>query len=124
MMSKLIYPPERLTRDGAVIISHNHLCFLHGLLDRPSGVARSSRDLHRAALPYTIYFRSSLSLSCLAKASCTLNVLWVGREVVGNRIEWSLTERGRAMLTGMVRVRIPGFGEYQGLQALRRGRST
>lgn len=123
-MSKILYPPERLTRNGAVIISHNHVCFLHGLLDRPYGVARSSRDLHRSALPYIAYFRSSASLSCLAKASCTLNALWIRQEVVGNRVEWSLTERGRAILTGMVKVRIPGYGEYQGLQALRRGRST
>ena len=122
MMSKRLYPPERLTRDGAVIISHNHLCFLQGLFDRPYGVAHSSRDLHRAALPYTTYFRSSLSVSCLTKASCTLNVLWVSREVVGNRVQWQLTERGRAILTGMVRSRIPGFGDYRGLQAVRRGR--
>lgn len=39
-------PPrtERPTKSGELLLSHNHLALLHGLLDRPSGIASSYAD--------------------------------------------------------------------------------
>jgi hypothetical protein len=43
-----------------LLLTHKQLAFLQGLLDRPRGVARSRRDLVRAALPYVKRFRQVL----------------------------------------------------------------
>ncbi len=51
-----------------IVLTHNQLAFLQGLLDRPRGVALSRRDLVAAATPYIIQLRSGFSYSCLYKA--------------------------------------------------------
>jgi len=97
-----------------LLLTHNHLAFPQGLLDRPRGVARSRRDLARAALPYVKQWRPHLpSFWSLYHASDNLPAEWVARCRVGNRIEFKIPPRGRAILDGRAGpVRLRGFGPW------------
>jgi hypothetical protein len=101
-------------RPMTLLLTHNQLVLLQGLLDRPRGVARSRRDLARAALPYVKRFRPALpSYWSLYHASDNLPGEWVARRRVGNRIEFRLRPRGRAILDGRVGpIRLRGFGAW------------
>ncbi len=104
---------ELRLRNGALLLSHNQLAFLQGLLDRPGGIARSRRDLVRAALPHVRRYRPVLpSYWTLFHASANLPIVWASRRRVGRRIEFRLSERGRAILEGTVPVHLRGIGPY------------
>ena len=90
-------------RSGALLLTHNQLAFLHGLLDRPRGVARSRRDLVAAATPYVVRLRArgvglraGFSYSCVYKAVRNLPAIWCHRKRAGNRIEFRILPTGRA----------------------------
>jgi hypothetical protein len=105
--------PEPRTREGAPLLTHNHLAFLQALLDRPRGRARSSKELVQAAWPYVARYRGSEpSWSCIEKATRTLPPVWVSRHRRGNRLEFRLLARGRAIVTGEVRARVRGMGPW------------
>jgi hypothetical protein len=110
---------EPRLKTGALLLTHNQLAFLQGLLDRPRGIARSRRDLVRAATPYVTQLRArgsrlqaGFSYSCLYKAVRNLPAIWVARKRAGNRIEFRILQRGRAILDGRVLVHVRGFGPY------------
>lgn len=105
--------PERLARDGAVLLSYNHIALLQGLLDRPRGRAGSQRDLIAAAQPYLIRYRSYRPAWCTVSLSTyTLNPAWVHCRRKGRCNVYTLRPRGRAILDGLVRARIVGVGLY------------
>lgn len=110
--SRALYP-ERCRRDGAVLLTHNHISFLQGLLDRPDGRAESKRDLIAAALPYVSRYRRGLpSWWTLNLAANSLHPAWVEWRRKGNRIEFTLLPRGRGILAGEVPAHILGFGPH------------
>ena len=105
--------PERLSRDGAVLMSHNHISLLQGLLDRPHGRAESRRDLIAAAQPYVVRYRwRAPSWWTMCLATYTLNPSWVHWRREGSRLVYMLLPRGRAILEGKVPARILGVGMY------------
>lgn len=103
-----------------LILTHNQIAFLQGLFDRPRGVARSRRDLVAAATPYVIQLRargrgirSGFSYSCLYKSVRNLPSAWVARRRVGNRIEFRLLPKGRAVIEGRAgAIRVRGVGPW------------
>jgi hypothetical protein len=104
---------EPRLKSGALLLTHNQLALLQGLLDRPRGVARSRHDLARAALPYMKRFRPRLpSYWTLYHATVNLPAAWVRRRRAGNRIEFRILPRGRAILEGRVLVHVQGVGPY------------
>src|SRR4051794_1005628 len=104
---------EPRLKTGALLLTHNQVAFLQGLLDRPRGRARSRRDLVRAALPYVKRFRPNLpSYWSLYHASVNLPFVWVTRMRVGNRIEFKILRRGRAILEGRLSAHVRGVGPY------------
>jgi hypothetical protein len=114
--------PERRRRDGAVLLTHNHISLLQGLLDRPGGRALSKRDLIDAARPYIKRYRGSVpSWWTTYRSTNTLHPSWVYWKRKGNRIEFRLTPRGRGILDGKVRAHVLGHGAYVPAKALRRG---
>ena len=105
--------PERRTRDGAVLLSHNHISLLQGLLDRPGGRAVSKRDMIAAARPYIRRYRGdALARWGLNLGAYTLHPSWVDWKREGNRLVFTLLPRGRAILDGQVRARIVGVGTF------------
>jgi len=105
--------PERLGRNGAVLLTHNHISFLQGLLDRPGGRAVSKRDLIAAAQPYVRRYRGGPApWRTLSYATYTLHPSWVNWEREGNRLVYTLLPRGRAILDGALRAHIVGVGPY------------
>jgi hypothetical protein len=105
---------ERLARDGAVLLSHNHLALLQGLLDRPRATACSKRDLIAAARPYVVRARGFASCySTMSLAVSTLHPRWVRWRQEGGRLVYRLRPRGRAILDGQVPARIVGKGMYR-----------
>jgi hypothetical protein len=101
------------TRRGAALLTRNHLAFLQGLLDRPGGRCRSQKDLIQAAWPYVARYRGSEpSWWCVQKATRTLPLAWVGRRRRGNRLEFHLLARGRAIVTGTVPAWVRGMGPW------------
>lgn len=106
--------PERLARDGAVLLSHNHLALLQGLLDRPGGTACSKRDLIAAARPYVIRARGCASCyTTMSLAVSTLHPAWVHWQHEAGRLVYRLQPRGRAILEGQVPARVVGRGLYR-----------
>jgi hypothetical protein len=110
---------EPVTRTGEVLLSHNHIALLHGLYDRPSGLAQSSRDFIHAALPYVELFRPGASAGVIHKSLRSLHPAWVTRERVGRCVTWKITAKGRAILERSVPARIKSHGLYQGLAPYR-----
>lgn len=111
--------PEPISSSGEVILSHNHIAFLHGLYDRPNGVAESTTDLIRAAEPYLQLFESTLNNWNTSVRAWKMNPAWATREKVRNRMVWRLTDRGRAIIEQSVPARIRGYGVYRGLTPIR-----
>ncbi len=110
---------EPRTVAGEVLLSHNHIALLHGLYDRPDGVAESCADLVRAAFPYLEQMRTMPSVWCLRRSLRTLHPLWASRARKGNRIVVSLEPRGRAIVERNLPARVRGRGLYRGFAALR-----
>lgn len=105
--------PERLARDGAVLLSHNHLSLLQGLLDRPGARAISKRDLIAAARPYVVRYRTvPPSWWTMNLATYTLHPSWVHWRRERGRLVYRLLPRGRAIVEGVVPARILGIGLY------------
>ena len=101
------------TRYGAALLTRNHLAFLQGLLDRPGGRCRSQKDLIQAAWPYVARYRGNEpSWWCIKKATRTLPLAWVSRRHRGNRLEFRLLARGRAIATGAAPAWIRGMGAW------------
>ena len=104
---------EPRTRDGAALLTHNQLAFLQGLMDRPAGRSRTKKDLIQAAWPYVARYRGSEpSWWCIQKATRTLPSVWVSRRRRGNRLEFRLLARGRAIATGAAPAWIRGMGAW------------
>ncbi len=110
--------PEPTTRAGEILLSHNHIALLHGLYDRPDGRAESQNEWIRASLPHVARFRQHPSGWALYAAIPTLHPGWASRSRVGNRIEVTLTPRGRAILERTLPARIRGRGTYEGLRSI------
>ena len=105
--------PERRTRNGAVLLTHNHISLLQGLLDRPGARAESKHDLILAAQPYIRRYRGQLpSWWTTYRATHTLHPSWVDWKREANRLVFTLLPRGRAILDGQVPARILGVGTY------------
>lgn len=115
----IAHRPEPLTATGAVLLSHNHVAMLHGLYDRPNGVAPSSQDLVIAAMPYVARLRPcGTSAYCPRDALHTLHPSWAERKRIGRRVEWTLTPRGRGVVEQTVPAHIRGLGAYHGLASV------
>jgi hypothetical protein len=105
--------PERRTWDGAVLLTHNHIAVLQGLLDRPGGRAPSKRDLVAAALPYVCRYRRGVAYPAgIAHSIARLPSSLVHWRREGNRKVFTLRPRGRAILDGKLPARIRGIGPY------------
>jgi len=103
--------PERLTRDGAVLLSHNHISLLQGLLDRPGGRAKSKRDLIAAAQPYVRRYRASPpSWWTMNLATYTLHPSWVNWRRKGGRLIYRLLARGTRAPGESIQVERPVSG--------------
>ena len=111
--------PEPRTRAGEVLLSHNHICLLHALYDRPAATAVSTADWMRAALPYTRLFRYRPSIGCLEGSIHSLHNSWVTHKRPDHKHRWTLAPRGLAILERTVPARIRGVGPYEGLRGLR-----
>lgn len=107
--------PERRAKDGAILVSFNHICLLHGLLDRPNGTARSLRDWYRAAHPYRKRYGRCYGVADLSECVASMHSSWVALRWVENRIEVRIRPGGRRILERRVRVRVRGLGTYEGL---------
>lgn len=110
---------EPLTKAGEVLLSHNHMALLHGLLDRPDSKAASIADWLRASMPYLARYRGYPSIHVLEKAIQRVHPSWVRRERVGRCIQVTLLPRGRAIIDRVVPARVLGLGRYEGLPKAR-----
>lgn len=106
---------ERVTKDGEVLLSHNHIALLHGLLDRPNGIATSVTDWVVAAAPYSLRYCRYYSHWLLRKSIRTMHPSWIQRTRAGYCTRITLLPRGRAILDRTVPAHIHGIGPYQGL---------
>jgi hypothetical protein len=114
---------EFCTKAGAVLLSHNHLALLHGLMDRPDAMAGSITDWTQSALPYVARLTGySASTHCILRSLRTFNWLWARRTRHGRCITVQLTSRGRALLDRTVPAHIVGRGPYEGLRVKSRRR--
>jgi hypothetical protein len=102
---------EQRLRNGEVRLTHNSVALLQGLVDRPRGTAASRHDFVRAAIPHVQRFRSP-SYRTLYYAIARLPTTWVARKAIGNRVEFRLRPRGRAIIYGQVPAFIVGVGPY------------
>jgi hypothetical protein len=109
---------ELLTKDGEPLLSHNHICLLNGLYDRPGGKVRSRADWVRATLPYLRQVNPHPSVHCLMKSIPTMQSAWITHSRDGRQHVWTLTQRGRDIVERKVRSRVRGFGSYEGFKAL------
>jgi hypothetical protein len=110
--------PEPRTREGDVLLSHNHLALLHGLYDRPNGQAESRNDWIRAALPYIRQIKEDSSAWRLFAAMPTIHPSWVTERRQGRRVVATLTERGREIVERKLRSRVRGHGPYLGMASI------
>lgn len=111
---------ERVTSAGEVLLSHNHISLLHGLMDRPDGIALSVDDWLMASLPYARRYRSYVSPGMLQKSIRTMHPSWIHRHKAGRCIQATLLSRGRAIIDRDLAARIRGHGAYDGLPKIRR----
>ena len=112
--------PEPKTRAGEILLSRNHIPLLHGLYDRPNGIAISHRDWVQAALPYARQINSPSW--GLLRGLHSVHPSWVARQPSGSRIICGLTERGIAILERKLPAYVRYYGPYEGLAAMRRPR--
>lgn len=110
--------PEPTTAAGEILVSHNHIALLHGLYDRPDGIAPSYAEWVRAGIPHVARFRQYPSVSCLRLATGTVHYLWVKRSRSGRSVQVALTERGRAIVERTLPARIRGWGPYEGIKTI------
>ena len=106
---------ERIAATGAVIVGPNQFALLAALFRMPEYMARSSRDLCRAALSYSRTSR----IRALEASSRRMPGAWVTAEYAGRCLTWRLTPRGIGMMEGTVPIHIYGVGPYEGIAALR-----
>ena len=106
---------EKFSKSGEVLLSHNHIALLHGLMDRPDAIARSVNDWLLATLPYARRYGRYISLGMLQKSIRTMHPSWIHRQPVGRCIHVILLPRGRAIIDRRVAARIRRHGAYQGL---------
>jgi len=100
---------ERWGRDGALILSRNHLALLKGLLDRPNATAIGRWDWVAATRPYVRRYRGAQRGDpALYDAIDWLPFRWVERQRRGRYIAYRLLERGRGLLDGSVLARVSG----------------
>ena len=100
---------ELFYKDGALAIWPLHLAILQGLLDRPRGTAASRWDCLVVAIPYIPRYAHSASLWAMYRAVALMGRRgWVSQKRVGNRVEFSLTPRGRAIVEGDIPARFDG----------------
>jgi len=111
---------ENVTNSGEILLSHHHIALLHGLMDRPKGIALSVGDWLLASLPYGRRYRDYVSVGMLQKAIRTMHPSWVHRHKAGRCIQATLLSRGRAIIDRDLAARIRGRGAYQGLPKIRR----
>jgi hypothetical protein len=109
------FPLERHHKDGAVMIWPRHLAVLQGLLDRPGGHAFSRLDCVRAAWPYCIRL-TGYGADIGVMRYILPRVIkrgWITMARVGSRNEYTLTDRGRAIVEGEVCIRMFGGREWK-----------
>ena len=109
---------ERLTKDGAVIVTHNQLVLLHGLLDRPDAACVSYVDWVRASIPYMRRFQTAPNPDRLFRSIHRLPDSWVTRMKIGRGVRCQLTLRGRSLLDRSLPAHVMGHGTYCGMKAL------
>ena len=113
---------ERRTKDGAVLVTHNQLLLLHGLLDRPKAAAVTYVDWVDASMPYLRCFARHAPASRLFKSILRLPDEWVTRTKTGHCWRCQLTLRGWSLLDGSLPAQVFGHGTYRGLRALGRSK--
>jgi hypothetical protein len=106
---------ERLTRNGEVLVTRNHLALLHGLRDRPDGIASSRNDWIQAARPYFTRISTGDCNRKLLAATRTISRAWISASKSGRNSRIQLTDRGRSIAEGKLRYRIAGCSTYRGL---------
>lgn len=85
---------EHTNSAGEVLLSFRHIALLHGLYDRPDGVASSQIEWAAASVPYLRRFGDHRSLGHALGGIETINPAWIERRRCGRRIEAKLTDRG------------------------------
>ncbi len=115
--------PERTFAGGVLSLGTYELALLHGLLDRPGGIAVGRLDLIRAAWPYALRLKEPGTTlhNALRKNIPRLSTYWVARYRRGRLTCYHLLPRGRAVLEGLIPARLGGRGWYVP-KALRGGR--
>ena len=103
---------ERKRSTGEIRLTRNHLALLKGLIDRPRATALSRVDFARAGYPHLKRYKEYLVLGNLYHAISRLPSRWVASRRVGNRIEYRLRPRGRAIVEGQVPAIVDGLGPY------------
>ena len=104
--------PERRRSTGEIRLTRNHLALLKGLIDRPRATALSRVDFARAGYPHLKRYDEYVVLGNLYHAISRLPSRWVASRRVGNRIEYRLRPRGRAIVEGQVPAIVDGLGPY------------
>lgn len=102
-------------KSGEVRLSHNHIAFLVGLLERPEGRAASITDWITAALPVAQRFYRGATWWTLYRSHGSVFGGWVVCKKLGSRITVALTPRGRAIAERTVRSRVTGYGPFVAL---------
>jgi hypothetical protein len=106
-----------------MILSSTELALLHGLYDRPGGLAESSADLVRAAWPYTRMLGRPVAVDTMRVVMLRMSAGLMARTKLGGRNMWSLEDAGRAIIELQLPVFVRGYGRYAGLRAMRAPRS-
>lgn len=106
---------EKFSKAGEVLLSYHHISLLHGLLDRPDGIAASVNDWVCASLIYARRYRCYVSAGMIRKSIRTMHPAWIHRQRTGRCIQVTLLSRGQAILDRRVASRIRGRGAYHGL---------
>jgi hypothetical protein len=110
--------PLRVTVDGEVLLSHNHIALLHGLYDRPGGRVEYRAEWVRATAPYISRMRSHWSAWCLRGSMIRIHPQLVTQVREGRRVAATITELGRGIIERKIPARITGRGSYLGLHSV------
>lgn len=110
--------PLRVTTDGEVLLSHNHIALLHGLYDRPGGRVEYRAEWVRATVPYINRMHSGWSVWCLRGSMIRMHPRLVTQVREGRRVAATITEIGRGIVERKIPARITGRGSYLGLHSV------
>jgi hypothetical protein len=107
--------PERITSDGHVLLSHNHISMLQALYARPRHRVASHAEWIEATREYQRDYVLGNSEWRLRRAMSTINRQWISEVKKARSIEVTLTRRGKEIVERKVSSRIIGIGLFNGL---------